>query len=151
LGFAANGAALVALGPACGQNSHPQRAFRNAIGRPQTRPCSAQPRVLKTAHFPYFEIAAEPRPSSRVCTATCFPGHSKWMAAPTGFGGRMSKEDEYRRYAAALLDLAKRASNDHDKKRLLVISEAWLNLADKLSRMAGRRQATERLFREIFS
>ena len=68
-----------------------------------------------------------------------------------GFGGRMSKEAEYRRHAAALLDLAKRASNDHDKKRLLVISEAWLNLADKLSRMAGRRQVTERLFREIFS
>jgi len=62
----------------------------------------------------------------------------------------MSKEDEYRRYAAALLDLAKRASNDHDKKRLLAISEAWLNLADKLSRMAGRRKATERLFRQIF-
>ena len=68
-----------------------------------------------------------------------------------GFGGRMSKEAEYRRHAAALLDLAKRASNDHDKKRLLVIAEAWLNLADKLSRMAGRRQAPERFFREIFS
>src|SRR5262249_21952291 len=66
-----------------------------------------------------------------------------------GFGGRMSREDEYRRHAAALLDLAKRASNDHDKKRLLVISEAWLNLADKLSRMAGRRQATESARRRI--
>jgi hypothetical protein len=63
----------------------------------------------------------------------------------------MSKQEEYRKHAAALLDLAKRASNDHDKKRLLVISEAWLNLADKLSRLAGRRKATERLFCEIFS
>jgi hypothetical protein len=62
----------------------------------------------------------------------------------------MSKEDEYRRHAAALLSLAKRARNDDDKRRLLVISEAWLNLADKLSRLAGRGKATERLFREIF-
>jgi hypothetical protein len=63
----------------------------------------------------------------------------------------MSKEDEYRRHAAALLDLAKRARSNHDKRRLLVISEAWLNLADKLARMAGRRKATEQLFRQIFS
>ena len=62
----------------------------------------------------------------------------------------MSKEDEYRRHAAALLDLAKKASSNDDKRRLLAISEAWLSLADKLSRLAGRRKATERLFRQIF-
>jgi len=70
-----------------------------------------------------------------------------------GFGGRMSREDEYRRHAAALLDLAKRASNDHDKKRLRDFGSVAQSRrqAFALSRMAGRRQATERLFREIFS
>ena len=60
----------------------------------------------------------------------------------------MSKEAEYRKNAASLLDLAKRANNNHDRTRLLVISQAWLKLADKLSRLAGRRKTTERLFRQ---
>ncbi len=63
----------------------------------------------------------------------------------------MTKEAEYRNHAASLLDLATRAANNNDKGRLLLISEAWLNLADKVSRLAGRRHATERLFRETFS
>ncbi len=62
----------------------------------------------------------------------------------------MTKEDEYRTHAAALLDLATRAANNTEKGRLLLISEAWLNLAEKVSRVAGRRHATERI-REIFS
>jgi hypothetical protein len=61
----------------------------------------------------------------------------------------MTKEVEYRKYAAALFDLATRAANNQDKGRLLVMSEAWLNLANKVSRLAGRRKTTERLVREI--
>ena len=44
----------------------------------------------------------------------------------------MAKEDEYRKHAASLLDLAARAANNQDKGRLLLISEAWLNLVDRL-------------------
>jgi hypothetical protein len=61
----------------------------------------------------------------------------------------MSKEAEYRKNAASLLDLAKRANNSHDRTRLLTILEAWLKLADKLARLAQRRKTTERLFRQI--
>jgi hypothetical protein len=60
----------------------------------------------------------------------------------------MDKVDEYRRYATYLFELATRAKSD-DKRRLLVMSQAWLYLADKLSRLAGRQKTTERLVREV--
>jgi hypothetical protein len=41
----------------------------------------------------------------------------------------MSKQDDYRRYAAETLDLASRASSTADKGRLLARAEAWLDLA----------------------
>lgn len=44
----------------------------------------------------------------------------------------MSSEVEYRRYAAALLGLAKRTNTAADKFRLLVMAEAWLTLANKM-------------------
>ena len=62
----------------------------------------------------------------------------------------MYKEGEYRDYAASLLGLAARAADNDKKRRLLLMAEAWLNLAEKVSRLAGRRQTTERMFREIF-
>jgi len=43
----------------------------------------------------------------------------------------MSREVEYRRYAAVLLDLAKPAADAADKFRLLAIADAWLKLANK--------------------
>jgi hypothetical protein len=46
----------------------------------------------------------------------------------------MSSESEYRRWAAASLDLANHAAVIADKTRLVVIAEAWLNLADRTSR-----------------
>lgn len=49
----------------------------------------------------------------------------------------MSSEFEYRRVAAACLDLAKRAAVFTDKTRLLLIAEAWLNLADRVARKDG--------------
>jgi hypothetical protein len=48
----------------------------------------------------------------------------------------MSLEFEYRRLAAACLDLAKRAAHG-DKTRLLLIAEAWLNLAGRVARKGG--------------
>ena len=44
----------------------------------------------------------------------------------------MSKEDEYRAYAAVCIDLANKATNDDDKKHLLAVAEAWLGLADRV-------------------
>jgi hypothetical protein len=44
----------------------------------------------------------------------------------------MSKDDEYRDYAARTMDLAQRASSSADKGRLLMMAEAWLDLADRV-------------------
>jgi hypothetical protein len=46
----------------------------------------------------------------------------------------MSLEFEYRRLAAACLDLSKRAAVLADKTRLLAIAEAWLDLAERVAR-----------------
>jgi len=43
----------------------------------------------------------------------------------------MSKIDEYRSFAAVCLDLAKSAADRTDKTRLLLMAEAWLDLADR--------------------
>jgi hypothetical protein len=50
-----------------------------------------------------------------------------------------SKEDSYRAHAAQLVDLASRAATTSDKGRLLAIAEAWLDLADRVRRIARRR------------
>jgi|GraSoiStandDraft_45_1057281.scaffolds.fasta_scaffold12182_4 hypothetical protein len=46
----------------------------------------------------------------------------------------MSLEFEYRRLAAACLELSKRAAALADKTRLLTIAEAWLDLAERVTR-----------------
>ena len=48
----------------------------------------------------------------------------------------MAKKDHYRKYAAYMLDLASRASSDTDKLRLLVMAEAWLDMAVCTHRVA---------------
>jgi hypothetical protein len=48
----------------------------------------------------------------------------------------MSKDAEYRHYAAKTMDLAQRASSA-DKGRLLRMTEAWLDLADRVQRGAS--------------
>jgi hypothetical protein len=53
----------------------------------------------------------------------------------------MSKEIEYRRYAAALAELATRAASAADKFRLLVMAEAWLKLANKIGLMTKQRSS----------
>ncbi len=50
----------------------------------------------------------------------------------------VSREDDYRRFAAGCLELAGRTSNLKDKSHLLAVAEAWLNLADKIARLVSR-------------
>jgi hypothetical protein len=49
----------------------------------------------------------------------------------------MSKEYDHRKYAAYVLDLASRASCNEDKLRLLVMAEAWMDLADAPTALPG--------------
>jgi hypothetical protein len=50
----------------------------------------------------------------------------------------MTKEDDYRRNAANSMQLAQRASSCEDKGRLLRLTEAWLELADRAHTVAKR-------------
>ena len=56
------------------------------------------------------------------------------MRVKVGDVSDMTKEDEYRAYAAVYVDLANKATNDDDKKHLLAIAEAWLGLAGRVQR-----------------
>jgi hypothetical protein len=51
---------------------------------------------------------------------------------------RMSKEDDYRRNAADTMQLARRASSNEDKGRLVMLAEAWLDLAERARGAAKR-------------
>jgi hypothetical protein len=44
----------------------------------------------------------------------------------------MTKEREYRAYAGTCVDLANKATNDEEKKHLLAMAEAWLDLAARV-------------------
>ena len=55
----------------------------------------------------------------------------------------MSKEDEYRRHAVTTVELARRARSG-DKARLLVMADAWLNLADRAHKVARQQGETVR-------
>jgi hypothetical protein len=44
----------------------------------------------------------------------------------------MAKEDEYVANAAETLELAQRTTSPGDRRRLLRLSEAWLDLADRM-------------------
>ena len=46
----------------------------------------------------------------------------------------MSRVEEYRRSAASLLDLAQRTDSFANKNRLLVMAEAWLDLANRATK-----------------
>jgi len=61
----------------------------------------------------------------------------QFSSLESGLRPPMSLEFEYRRFAAACLDLAKRAAALADKTRLLVIAEAWLELAERVTRKDG--------------
>lgn len=50
----------------------------------------------------------------------------------------MGKIDEYRSFAAACLDLARAAADRAEKARLLLMAEAWLDLADRTATLIKR-------------
>jgi hypothetical protein len=47
----------------------------------------------------------------------------------------MNKKDECRTFAALCLNIATKTTDTADKARLLAMAEAWLNLADRASRL----------------
>ena len=60
------------------------------------------------------------------------------LDAPFGWGKPMGNVTEYRSSAASLLDLAQRTNSPADKNRLLVMAEAWLDLADRAAKPNAR-------------
>jgi hypothetical protein len=48
----------------------------------------------------------------------------------------MTKENDYRQNAADVLLLAQQTSSTSDKRRLLRLAEAWLDLADRARKVA---------------
>ena len=54
----------------------------------------------------------------------------------------MSSESEYRAHAGACLKLAGKQDNNDDKARLLLMADAWLEMADRVARRARRPRQT---------
>ena len=54
----------------------------------------------------------------------------------------MGLEEEYRKHAADSLDLANRQTTSADKSRLLLMAEAWLDMADRIAKRFKARAAT---------
>jgi hypothetical protein len=50
----------------------------------------------------------------------------------------MSKEAEYRGFAASCLQVAHNTLDTADKARLLAMAEAWVKLAERANRLAER-------------
>lgn len=50
----------------------------------------------------------------------------------------MSSEKQYRRYAAASLDVSARGQNLADETRVLIVAEAWLDLAEQTTPIVER-------------
>jgi hypothetical protein len=55
----------------------------------------------------------------------------------------MGLEQEYRQHAADSLELASRQPTNADKSRLLLMAEAWLDLADRIARRIKRRATVD--------
>ena len=60
----------------------------------------------------------------------------------------MSKRDEYRQFATTSLELAEKTSNAH-KMRLLLMAEAWLDLAERTARLPKRSVGDHPLVRQV--
>lgn len=54
----------------------------------------------------------------------------------------MGLEDEYRKHAADSLDMASRQSSAADKSRLLLMAEAWLDMAERIGKRLKKGAAT---------
>ena len=61
----------------------------------------------------------------------------------------MSKESDYRRNAAEILELAGRAENSGDKVRLLSLAEKWLDLAERAHALARNQIGRIRLLHPL--
>jgi hypothetical protein len=83
-----------------------------------------------------FQVEARHYKLKEVCTSLTHYGRYRPGTDGDVF---MSKADEYRRDAADTLDLAQRASSTTDKTRLLIMADAWLDLADRAHKFAGRK------------
>lgn len=55
----------------------------------------------------------------------------------------MGMEEEYRKHAADSLDLASRQVTAADKSRLLLMAEAWLDMADRIAKRLKRRATVD--------
>jgi hypothetical protein len=53
----------------------------------------------------------------------------------------MSYENAYRRFAVASLDLSEKGKNLADKSRVLIVAEAWLDLAEQTTQLVERETA----------
>jgi hypothetical protein len=62
----------------------------------------------------------------------------RWYGIP-GNPGAMSKEADYRLNAATMLRFAECAATGAGKTQLLILAEAWLDLADRAHRIAKQR------------
>jgi hypothetical protein len=49
----------------------------------------------------------------------------------------MRSENAHKRFAAASLDLSERGKNSADKSRVLIVAEAWLDLAEQTTQLVG--------------
>jgi hypothetical protein len=54
----------------------------------------------------------------------------------------MTLGDEYRKHAVDLFRLARKQTDAADQNRLLVMAEAWLDLADRIAGRIPKRRAT---------
>jgi hypothetical protein len=54
----------------------------------------------------------------------------------------MGLVDEYRKHAADTLKLARGQPDSADKSRLLIMAEAWLDLADRIARRVRKPRAS---------
>jgi len=50
----------------------------------------------------------------------------------------MSSEKQYKRFAAASLDLSERGTDLANKTRVLIVAEAWLDLAERTTPLVER-------------
>jgi hypothetical protein len=53
-------------------------------------------------------------------------------------GKSMSCQTEYRRFAVSSLDLSERGETLADKSRVLIVAEAWLDLAEQTTQLVER-------------
>jgi hypothetical protein len=64
--------------------------------------------------------------------------HCRMRNRLAGGANSMSSEKQYRRFAAASLDLSERGMDLANKTRVLIVAEAWLDLAERTTPLVER-------------